>query len=133
LVVTGEDPCPIEVKNDDRCIRIDLETYQEEADIIIVQQVLKSIGEARQVTIISDDVDVFVLLVHHYHVAGLDLPSMMESPSRNRYILYIKATITKYKDVIEGLLPAHALSVRHSGLALWHRERQGHQNTEGLS
>ena len=98
------------MKNEDRFIRTDLETYQEEADVIIVQQVLKSIGQARQVTVISDDTDVFVLLVHHYHVAGLDLPLTMESPSRDRAILDIKETITKNKDVIKGLLPAHALS-----------------------
>ena len=34
-----EDACPIEVKNKDRFIRTDLETYQEEANVIIVQQV----------------------------------------------------------------------------------------------
>jgi hypothetical protein len=34
----------------------------------------------------------------------------MESLSKNKAILDIKATITKHKDVIEGLFPAHALS-----------------------
>jgi hypothetical protein len=62
LVVTVEDTCLIEVKNEYRCFQTDLETYQEEADVIIVQQVLNSIEEARQVTVISDDTDVFVLL-----------------------------------------------------------------------
>jgi hypothetical protein len=61
LVVTREDPCPIKVKNENWCIRTDLEIYQEEADVIIVQQVLNSIGEARQVTVISDDTNVIVI------------------------------------------------------------------------
>ncbi|KAJ8378759.1 hypothetical protein AAFF_G00236790 [Aldrovandia affinis] len=40
LVVTGEDPCPIEIKMEERRTRYDLENQQEEADTIIVQQVL---------------------------------------------------------------------------------------------
>ena len=64
LVVTGEDPCPIEVQNEEKRIRYDLETYQEEADII--QQVLKCVGGAQSISVISDDTDVFVLLLHHY-------------------------------------------------------------------
>ena len=71
LVVTGEDPCPIEVQNEEKRIRYDLETYQEEADII--QQVLKCVGEAQSISVISDDTDVFVLLLHHYQMAGLEV------------------------------------------------------------
>jgi hypothetical protein len=65
LVVRREDTCPIEVQTDDRCIGTDVETYQVEADVINVQQVLKSIGKVRQYIVISDDIDVFALLVHH--------------------------------------------------------------------
>jgi hypothetical protein len=112
LVVIGEDPYPIEVKNEDRYIWTDLETYLEEADVIIVQQVLKSIGETRQITAISDYINVlnFVLLVHHYDMAGPGLPLTMESPRRERATLDIKATITKDKDVIKNILSARALS-----------------------
>jgi hypothetical protein len=116
LVVTWEDTCPIEMKNEDWCIRTDLDTYQEEADVIIVQQVLKSIGEASQVTVISDDTDAFVLLVHHYHGAGLDVPLKMESPSRDRAILGVNATITKHKDVRKAFLrriPCHCATQGH--------------------
>ena len=70
MVVTGEDPCPIEVQNEERSTRYDLETHQEEADIIIVQQVLKCVGEAQSISVISDDTDVFVLLLHHYGRTG---------------------------------------------------------------
>ena len=35
-----------------------METHQEEADIIIVQQVLLCVGEARQIAVASDDTDV---------------------------------------------------------------------------
>ena len=36
FVVTGEDSCPLEIRNEEGNIRYDLETYQEEADIVIV-------------------------------------------------------------------------------------------------
>ena len=110
MVVTGEDPCPIEVQNEEKRIRYDLETYQEEADIIIVQQVLKCVGEAQSISVISDDTDVFVLLLHHYQMAGLEVPLTMESPSKERAILDIKLTQAKHKEIVTNLLPAHAIS-----------------------
>ena len=94
------------MNNEDKRTRFDLETYQEEADDIIVQVVLKSIGEAHQVTVISDDTYVFVLL----QVAGLDVPLSIESPSKEMAILDIKATRARHRDIIDNLLPAHALS-----------------------
>ena len=110
LVVTGEDPCPIEVQNEEKRIRYDLETYQEEAVIIIVQHVLKCVGEAQSISVISDDTDVFVLLLHHYQMAGLVVPLTMESPSKERAILDIKLTQAKHEDIVTNLLPAHAIS-----------------------
>ena len=110
LVVTGEDPCPIEIKMEERLNRHDLENQQEEADTIIVQQVLRCAGEAQQITVVSDDTDVFVLLLHHYHQAGLDVPLIMESPRKERVIVDIKATLAKQTQIVKHLLPAHALS-----------------------
>ena len=100
LVVTGEESCPIEVQNEERRTRYDLETHQEEVDIIIVQQVLKCVGEVQSISVISDDTDVFVLLLHHYQMAGLEVPLTMESPSKERAILDIKLTQAKHKDIV---------------------------------
>ena len=110
LVVSGEDPCPIEVQNEERRTRYDLETHQEEADIIIVQQVLKCVGEAQSISVISDDTDVFVLLLHHYQMAGLEVLLTMESPSNERAILNITLTQAKHNEIVTNLLPAHAIS-----------------------
>ena len=77
LVVTGEDPCPIEIKMEETRIRHDLENQQEEADTIIVQQVLVCAGEAQQISVVSDDTDVFVLLLHHYQQARLGVSLTM--------------------------------------------------------
>ena len=96
LVITGEDPCPIEVQNEEKRIRYDLETYQEEADIIIVQQVLKCVGEAQSISVISGQILMF-LFCHCIttKMAGLEVPLTMESPSKERAILDIKLTQAK--------------------------------------
>ena len=108
LVVTGEDPCLIKVQTEERRTRYDLETHQEEADIIIVQQFLKCVGEAQSISVISDDTGVFVLLLRHYQMAGLEVPLTMESPSKERAILDIKLTQAKHKETVTNFLPVHA-------------------------
>ena len=60
LVVTGKQPCPVEISSEEVKTRHDVETHHEEADNIIVQQVLKC--GAKAVSVISDDTDVFILL-----------------------------------------------------------------------
>ncbi|KAF3842425.1 hypothetical protein F7725_024376 [Dissostichus mawsoni] len=90
--------------------RYELENQQEEADTIIVQQVLGCAGEAHPISVVSADTDVFVLLLHHYHQAGLDVPLIMESPRKERAIVDIKVTLSKHSEIVENLLPAHAIS-----------------------
>ena len=109
LVVTGEDPHPTEIRMEEIKRRYELET-QEEADIIIVQQVLACAGEADKISVVSDDTDVFVLLLHHNQLAELGISLTMESPSRDRAIVDIKSTVSKHEDIVKNLLPAHALS-----------------------
>ena len=72
LVVTGPDPVPFEIYNGTTTQRNDLRTTHEEADIIIVQQMVHLCSQDIQcVHIISDDTDVFVLLVHFYMLREL--------------------------------------------------------------
>ena len=110
LVVTGESPIPIEIHGEDIRHRDDLETHQEEADTIIVQQVLENVNEACQISVISDDTDVFVLLLYHYQMKGLSLQMNMISPKKNSTAIDIKQTATNHHSLISQLLPAHALS-----------------------
>ena len=122
LVVTGEDACPIGVQNEERSTGYDLETHKEEADSIIVQHVLKCVGDAQSISVNSDDTDVFVLLLHHYQMAGLEVPLTIESPSKESAILDIKLTQAKHKEIVTNLLPAHAIisRMRHSDMLPWH-------------
>ena len=55
LVLTGADPRPIEIRMEVRRMRRDTESGQEEADTIIVQQVIECAREACNIRVISDD------------------------------------------------------------------------------
>ena len=111
LVVTGADPVPIEVSEGGVVIsRADLATSHEEADNIIVQQVLSCAAEnaKSKVTVVADDTDVFVLLLHYHHMANLKNVVLMESPIKGRTVVDIGKTVQKHSVRVEGILPAHA-------------------------
>ena len=116
LVITGEDPCPIEISNGGDSVetRSDLKTTHKEADIIIVQQLVRCASDARTVTVIYDDTDMFVLLLYHYKRADLDIPVYMESPSKGRTVIDIKSAVKKHSKIVADLLPAHSLSGCHT-------------------
>ena len=93
LAATGEQRCPVEISSEEVKTRHDLETHHEEADII-VQQVLKC--GAKAVSVISDDTDVFILLLRYYQKANIAIPITMESPSQGRVAIDIKGTVKKH-------------------------------------
>ncbi len=114
LILTGEETTPVEISKGGIVIkRQDMNTTHEEADNIIVQQVLMAVTEnCHGVNVISDDTDVFILLLHHYLANDLELLVTMESPSKSkdRMVVDIGKTVRQHKDIIPELLPAHALS-----------------------
>ena len=62
------------------------------------------------VKIISDDTDVFVLLLSHTFKEKLKFDIYMESPIKERKIIDMGKTIEKHKTLHPHLLEAHALS-----------------------
>ena len=69
LAVTGSDPVPIEIHEDMTIHREDMRNTQEEADVIIIHQLLSIVEEKgvnTNISGISDDTDVFILFVHLY-------------------------------------------------------------------
>ena len=87
-----------------------MNTRHEEVDVIMVQQTLSCAHDARKVTVISDDTDVFVLLLYHYNKARITIPMYMESPINGRSIINIAETVKKHCQILPNLLPAHALT-----------------------
>ena len=111
LVVTGADEYPVEVLNTFARRREDLRTTQEEADIIIVQQVFAAVNDGSDtVTVICDDTDVFVLLTYFVHKHAISSTILMEATHNERTIVDINATVEKYSQFIPSLLALHALT-----------------------
>ena len=113
LVVTGAGPVPNEISEGGVVMsRADLATSHEEADNVIVQQVLScAVKNAEsKITVVADDTDVFVLLLHYHHMANLKNVVLMESPIKGRTVVDIGKTVQKHSEIVEGILPAHALS-----------------------
>ena len=59
--------------------------------------------------VISDDTDVFVLLVHFYQQCGLNCNLIMSGTSSTRSVIDIKAIAAKHQNIARQLLPAYAL------------------------
>jgi len=62
------------------------------------------------VSVISDDTDVFILLLHYYQKANLAIPITMESPSQDRVQIDIKGTVKKHAKIVKELLPGNTIS-----------------------
>ena len=80
LVITGEEDSLMEVTEGEfaNIARHDIRTSHEEADNIIVQQMVNIVKESSKcVTIISDDTDVFVLVLYHFKDQQVKVPVIM--------------------------------------------------------
>ena len=112
LVVTYKHPVPFQIVHGEISQRNDLRTTHEEADIIIVQQMVRvGLDETQNIEVICDDTDVFILLLFFYAQQQLTCGVTMRSTnSSHMKILDVQATVNENKDIVNQLLPAHALS-----------------------
>ena len=111
LVITGNDPIPVELSEEYVKKRRDLETNQEEADTIIVQQsVYLAKSGLQNIHIVADDTDVFVLLIHFYIEQQLTSRILMIGSNISGKVVDIGETASKHSNIAKYLLAAHALS-----------------------
>ena len=81
LVVTGETESPIDIHKSVTIERDDLKTTHEEAEHILAHQMVATAQENQKgVLVVSDDTDVYILLLHYYQAENLSIPVVMESP-----------------------------------------------------
>ena len=96
LVVTGNDPVPVEINKGAIIQRQDMKTMQEEADAMIVHQVADV--RPKKALVIADDTDIFVLLLHFYCQG--DVPAstsvLMVSPIHGRTVIDINVTVNQH-------------------------------------
>ena len=106
-----DDPVPVELTSTVTIKREDLRTSHEEADSILAHQMVAVASEENKgVSVISDDTDVFVLLLHHYVMQKLTVEVIMESSYKDRKTIDIRATAKEHRYIIPDLLAAHAIS-----------------------
>ena len=108
LIVTGNDPFPVEISQGAVSRRVEMAITHEEADTMTIQQVA-SVGAAH-VLVVADDTDVFVLLcnvVFHGDITG---HIMMISPIRGRTVIDINASVGNNRAIMGHLLAVHGLT-----------------------
>ena len=111
LVITSTDYVPVVIQDGIVFRREDLMTRQEEADVIIIQKMVK-VAESgvKRINIVCEDTDVFILLLHFYAKLNLTCRLTMEGPSAERATTDIEATASEYGHLLLQLPAAHALS-----------------------
>ena len=108
LVITGNDPVPIQINQGVVSRRDDITITHEEADTMIIQQVA-SVGAANFL-VVADDTDVFVLLCHFVFNGVITGHVMMVSPIRGRTVIDINESVDKNRAIMGDLLAAHGLT-----------------------
>ena len=78
----------------------------------MVQQVIRSVtqNECKHVRVISDDTDVFVLLMYHYWKLKMSATITLEATGGERKLVDIGKTVDKHADIMPSIIAAHALS-----------------------
>ena len=108
LVITGNDPVPIQINQGVVSRRDDMAITHEEADTMSIQQVA-SVGAAN-VLVVAYDTDVFVLLYHLVFNGDITGHVMMVSPIIGRTVIDINESVDKNRTIMGDLLAAHDLT-----------------------
>ena len=86
-------------------------TTHEEEDVIIPQQLIYAVNEgAKCIRIVSDDSDVFVILLHFYHQLKLEATVLLEPTTSSRNMICIRKSVQSNIKIIPSLLAGHALT-----------------------
>ena len=113
LIVTGMNPSepPFQIYQNNVTILGHLQNLHEEADVIMIHQLLHASEQSSEpITIVCDDTDVFLLLLHFYKVKGLTNEVYLEVTSKERKVISIPESIEGEGISITDILPLHALA-----------------------
>lgn len=108
IIVTGGSSVPVEICDGKVTYNDEMAVTHEEADTIIIYQIIQA--GANKVQVVADDTDIFVLLCHFVHINVIRGQVWMVSPQKNRAVIDINATVLLHKDVMNNLLAAHGLT-----------------------
>ena len=111
LVITSDDPVPTAIRNGEVARRNNLRNIHEEADVMIVNQLVDLAGKGvNNIRVVCDDTDVFILMLYFHCGKNLNCGVIMESPVPGRKVVDIKATANKHRTITDHLPGVHALS-----------------------
>ena len=65
---------------------------------------------AECLSVMADDTDVYILLLHYYNQKELSIPMFMESPVQGKQTTDIRETAKEHANILPKLLAAHGLS-----------------------
>ena len=100
LLITGNGD-PVEITRGRVIPGPDISTSYEEADNIISQQTFMAVEQGAEcVSIMADDTDVYILLLHYYNQKELNIPMFMESPVHGRQTIDIRATAKEHANIL---------------------------------
>ena len=112
IFVTSDNVHPEEEKQGARKKRKDLETYYDEADYIVPQQVEAAIHKGNKIIkVISVDTDISVILCHHYLKRNWSQAEVyLKYFSGGSRVINIKKTVEKHSDIVTSFTAVHAIS-----------------------
>ena len=94
-----------------------MKTTHKEADVIMVQQVVMAEDTKRCITVVCDDIYVFVLLVHYYLMKGLECNVYMDGTSSREMLLTLlqqqSSTETLYQNFLQSWMRYRLILVGH--------------------
>ena len=108
-MLKGQKLSPVEISKGVVSIREDMSISHEEGDTMIIQQAFSAAHSNEGVSIIADDTDVFVLLLHFYFELKCNVPMFMVSTDENE-VIDIGLTVSEHEDIIPSMLGAHAMT-----------------------
>ena len=105
ISVTGETDSPIDIHKSITFEKVDLKTTHEEADHFLPHQMVATAQENKKgVSVVSNDTDVFVLLLHYYQAQNLSIPVVMESPIKERAVIDVSQTVQRNRNIVPELI-----------------------------
>lgn len=110
LTIAGVEDVPTEIYRGKKIERADLKSEQEEADGIVVQHAIAAALQGQNVRVVSEDTDVWAMLVHFYHTMSITTSLIMSPPSKDRAAIDIGATSAEHSAIAPDLLAIHAIS-----------------------
>ena len=96
-LITSQCKCPVQVHLGIKTLHHSMSTTHKEADVIIPRKVIIAIEEVMGVKVVSDDTDVFVLLLYFCIEQSLSTTVFLKGTGSNKNVIDIGKTAEKQK------------------------------------